>query len=126
MPSVLALTSFALFPARGLDRSRRYYLVYWPRQLAAGGDDGNRTHDPLLAGQVLSQLSYTPKFNGKLKMENGKCFPSSSLFHLGVEFPFGHSKLNNKLKILGVRLLPRRLLSYFAYLRIQSHKLSEL
>ena len=27
----------------------------WP-----GGDDGNRTHDPLLAGQVLSQLSYTP------------------------------------------------------------------
>ena len=27
---------------------------------AAGGDDGIRTHDPLLAGQVLSQLSYTP------------------------------------------------------------------
>ena len=26
----------------------------------AGGDDGIRTHDPLLAGQVLSQLSYTP------------------------------------------------------------------
>ena len=25
------------------------------------GDDGIRTHDPLLAGQVLSQLSYTPK-----------------------------------------------------------------
>ena len=33
------------------------------RTLSAGGDDGNRTHDPLLAGQVLSQLSYTPKFN---------------------------------------------------------------
>ena len=29
-----------------------------------GGDDGNRTHDPLLAGQVLSQLSYTPIFYG--------------------------------------------------------------
>ena len=28
--------------------------------LATGGDDGIRTHDPLLAGQVLSQLSYTP------------------------------------------------------------------
>ena len=28
----------------------------------AGGDDGIRTHDPLLAGQVLSQLSYTPIF----------------------------------------------------------------
>ena len=32
----------------------------WPRALPAGGDDGIRTHDPLLAGQVLSQLSYTP------------------------------------------------------------------
>ena len=30
------------------------------RTLYAGGDDGIRTHDPLLAGQVLSQLSYTP------------------------------------------------------------------
>ena len=29
-----------------------------------GGDDGNRTHDPLLAGQVLSQLSYTPMVVG--------------------------------------------------------------
>ena len=29
-------------------------------RFAAGGDDGIRTHDPLLAGQVLSQLSYTP------------------------------------------------------------------
>ena len=27
-----------------------------------GGDEGNRTLDPLLAGQVLSQLSYTPVF----------------------------------------------------------------
>ena len=32
----------------------------------AGGDDGIRTHDPLLAGQVLSQLSYTPKLFGNL------------------------------------------------------------
>ena len=30
---------------------------------SVGGDDGIRTHDPLLAGQVLSQLSYTPRFN---------------------------------------------------------------
>ena len=28
--------------------------------LKNGGDEGNRTLDPLLAGQVLSQLSYTP------------------------------------------------------------------
>ena len=39
------------------------------------GDDGIRTHDPLLAGQVLSQLSYTPK---------GVCRSQT------------HSKLNNK------------------------------
>ena len=31
-----------------------------------GGDDGIRTHDPLLAGQVLSQLSYTPIPHGLL------------------------------------------------------------
>ena len=30
------------------------------RLFAGGGDEGNRTLDPLLAGQVLSQLSYTP------------------------------------------------------------------
>ena len=30
------------------------------RFVSHGGDDGIRTHDPLLAGQVLSQLSYTP------------------------------------------------------------------
>ena len=34
--------------------------------LSGGGDDGIRTHDPLLAGQVLSQLSYTPIFMGLL------------------------------------------------------------
>ena len=34
---------------------------------AVGGDDGIRTHDPLLAGQVLSQLSYTPfPFRGRV------------------------------------------------------------
>ena len=32
-----------------------------------GGDDGIRTHDPLLAGQVLSQLSYTPILWGLLQ-----------------------------------------------------------
>ena len=35
--------------------------IFWD-DLSHGGDDGIRTHDPLLAGQVLSQLSYTPKF----------------------------------------------------------------
>ena len=35
-----------------------------PLSLSGGGDDGIRTHDPLLAGQVLSQLSYTPIYTG--------------------------------------------------------------
>ena len=39
--------------------------------LLPGGDEGNRTLDPLLAGQVLSQLSYTPII-------------------MGIQFPFGH------------------------------------
>ena len=30
----------------------------------SGGDEGNRTPDPLLAKQVLSQLSYTPMLVG--------------------------------------------------------------
>ena len=34
-----------------------------PSGFRLGGDDGIRTHDPLLAGQVLSQLSYTPIFS---------------------------------------------------------------
>ena len=40
------------------------YSVVFPTgtlpAMPTGGDDGIRTHDPLLAGQVLSQLSYTP------------------------------------------------------------------
>ena len=31
------------------------------RGLLHSGDEGIRTLDPLLAGQVLSQLSYTPR-----------------------------------------------------------------
>ena len=40
------------------------FLPVWVPALPGGGDDGNRTHDPLLAGQVLSQLSYTPVSTG--------------------------------------------------------------
>ena len=47
--------------------------------LTFGGDDGNRTHDPLLAGQVLSQLSYTPIY-----------------YEVFIWMTLGHSKLNNK------------------------------
>ena len=36
---------------------------------AFGGDEENRTPDPLLARQVLSQLSYTPIWSHSLKKE---------------------------------------------------------
>ena len=38
----------------------RFSMNIFCRLSSTGGDDGIRTHDPLLAGQVLSQLSYTP------------------------------------------------------------------
>ena len=52
-----------------------------------GGDEGNRTLDPLLAGQVLSQLSYTPIVGTQsLKIEQQidvlQNFVSSVLFSL--------------------------------------------
>ena len=63
-------------PTSRLSGARSNHLSYEPVSLSAasvffgflflcpfyglGGDDGIRTHDPLLAGQVLSQLSYTP------------------------------------------------------------------
>ena len=53
-----------------------YLVIFSPfcfEAFASGGDDGIRTHDPLLAGQVLSQLSYTPirviYFKQSLKIE---------------------------------------------------------
>ena len=61
-------------PTSRLSGARSNHLSYAPlwltvfsslsplEALLPGGDDGNRTHDPLLAGQVLSQLSYTPIF----------------------------------------------------------------
>ena len=48
-------------PTSRLSGARSNQLSYEPIALGLyGGDDGIRTHDPLLAGQVLSQLSYTP------------------------------------------------------------------
>ena len=39
-------------------------VILRPLPLSLGGDEGIRTLDPLLAGQVLSQLSYTPISSG--------------------------------------------------------------
>ena len=53
-----------------------------------GGDDGIRTHDPLLAGQVLSQLSYTPILLGVSQTSlieawqlNNKSYPYNTNTH---------------------------------------------
>ena len=46
-------------------------LDIWSPWVLFGGDEENRTPDPLLARQVLSQLSYTPKYTIKQIHLNG-------------------------------------------------------
>ena len=41
----------------------------YPKKMFFGGGKENRTPDPLLAKQVLSQLSYTPKLVGLGRLE---------------------------------------------------------
>ena len=81
--------SLSLF--EGFPRFRSFSLPY------LGGDDGIRTHDPLLAGQVLSQLSYTPSvsllpFLGPWKLNNNlsrlPCTPSYSYLFLFLLYAF--------------------------------------
>ena len=76
LPTALVGSSGLEPPTSRLSGARSNHLSYEPVSLSAasvffgflflcpfyglGGDDGIRTHDPLLAGQVLSQLSYTP------------------------------------------------------------------
>ena len=38
------------------------FIQQYLLNIAYGGDERDRTDDPLLAKQVLSQLSYTPKY----------------------------------------------------------------
>ena len=49
-----------LFTPRILPVCWKFLCLPFFSMKVSGGDDGIRTHDPLLAGQVLSQLSYTP------------------------------------------------------------------
>ena len=76
-------------------------LEHFPRSLfslwkfSTGGDDGIRTHDPLLAGQVLSQLSYTPMLNAKCKVHNAKWFVVISDF-LFIESFFAYLSFQRK------------------------------
>ena len=54
------MVSVWLFTLRQLPLLKVSLLTFLFKESKLGGDDGIRTHDPLLAGQVLSQLSYTP------------------------------------------------------------------
>ena len=57
------------------------------RFLSDSGDEGIRTPDPLLARQVLSQLSYTPIFWVAI------CF-SAFFKAMGLNGPFLHPKVH--------------------------------
>ena len=92
-------------PTSCLSGTRSNLLSYEPMWLVSdlsfhlnfGGDDGIRTHDPLLAGQVLSQLSYTPILLGfafylrfSSLTEEAICFPylkMSALSYLPAQLP---------------------------------------
>ena len=63
----------------GVSRVSRHIL----KLFASGGDDGNRTHDPLLAGQVLSQLSYTPIWGLAVLQNRTTEDPSTDLVNHG-------------------------------------------
>ena len=54
-------------PTSRLSGVRSNLLSYGP---VFGGDEEDRTPDPLLAKQVLSQLSYTPDFLISSKLNN--------------------------------------------------------
>ena len=94
-------------PTSRLSGARSNHLSYEPIQfsvaalhlVSTGGDDGNRTHDPLLAGQVLSQLSYTPirviylsflKRSLKIEQQVDICFLRTvQHYFLSSSLPFG-------------------------------------
>ena len=50
----------------------RFSLVPSSLYQESGGDERDRTDDPLLAKQVLSQLSYTPKYLLKIFIRPSK------------------------------------------------------
>ena len=68
--SLLNFLSFRCLPIQRFNLSIESFLFgirfLWcfPNLMFGSGDEGIRTPDPLLARQVLSQLSYTPTFAG--------------------------------------------------------------
>ena len=63
--SLLSIILFdvTLFSFQGTTLNMSFSSVFSDFRLSSdGGDEENRTPDPLLARQVLSQLSYTPRY----------------------------------------------------------------
>ena len=84
VPTPKLVASLVLIPSDHSTVEFVLEVVFLFGVLTVDGDDGIRTHDPLLAGQVLSQLSYTPTL-----------FLPHSIYH-SMSFTKAHSKLNNK------------------------------
>ena len=83
-------------PTSRLSGVRSNHLSYEPITILkdGGGDERDRTDDPLLAKQVLSQLSYTPVSDLYIFLK--LCLP----FFKVLNKP---SKLNNELSFLEVK-----------------------
>ena len=80
----------------------RFVCSTWSSALPTGGDDGIRTHDPLLAGQVLSQLSYTPirvLFSFASRKGTGmRCRPRPTLPRRRQRSTLGTAELNFRVR----------------------------
>ena len=50
-------------PTSPLSGARSNHLSYRPKDLRSGGADRDRTGDPRVANAVLSQLSYSPRWD---------------------------------------------------------------
>jgi hypothetical protein len=87
----------------------RFYLLSLNLYLKnAGGDEGIRTLDPLLAGQVLSQLSYTPIFKSNLRVRSKR--------DVLIEVKIRSEELKVKSKKMKIRMLYINILYFFLYL----------
>ena len=67
-------------------------------QGTSGGDEGSRTPDPLLARQVLSQLSYTPTYYFNIYLKHkclGKIFSCKKYLFLKVLMNFQNRTAGN-------------------------------
>ncbi len=90
-------------PTSRLSGVRSNHLSYEPIQLsgvlslALGGDERDRTDDPLLAKQVLSHLSYTPVF--PLEYETPKIKQRFLSLPRNLTLKFDHSLSNDLFSI---------------------------